>query len=88
MRLPRQTEPPHPAAASDERTTAAVRTIIRGALPLGALVGGLLGAAVGTRPSIAVLGVAVLLPAGLTLASPIRRTRAIPDVAPAPPSTQ
>jgi hypothetical protein len=69
------------------RTTAAIRTIIWGALPLGALVGGFLGAAIGTRSSIVVLGVALLLPAGLTLISPIRKIRAISDVEPEPPST-
>ncbi|MFE6101525.1 MFS transporter [Streptomyces laurentii] len=68
------------------RTTAAIRTIIWGALPLGALVGGFLGEAIGTRASIAVLGVALLLPAGLTFVSPIRGIRSISDVAPEPAS--
>lgn len=68
------------------RTTAAIRTIIWGALPLGALVGGFLGAAIGTRLSIVVIGVALLVPACLTFVSPIRKIRAISDVKPEPVS--
>ncbi|WNM30384.1 MFS transporter [Streptomyces sp. Li-HN-5-11] len=63
------------------RTTAAMRFLVWGTLPLGALLGGFLGEAIGNRPTIVVLGLAQLLPALLTLVSPIRRIRTMSDVA-------
>ncbi|WP_335939257.1 MFS transporter [Streptomyces sp. PTD5-9] len=62
------------------RTTAAIRFLVWGTLPLGALVGGFLGEAIGTRPTIAVIGGGYLIPAAMTLISPIRRIRQISDV--------
>ncbi|WP_436521074.1 MFS transporter [Actinoplanes sp. HUAS TT8] len=64
------------------RTTAAIRTIIWGALPIGAVIGGFLGAALGTRTAIVVLGVALLVPAALTVISPISKVRNISDLSP------
>lgn len=61
------------------RTTAAIRFIVWGALPLGALAGGFLGEAIGTRSTIVVIGAGFLVPAVMTLVSPIRRIRLITD---------
>ncbi|KPC61626.1 MFS transporter [Streptomyces chattanoogensis] len=62
------------------RTTAAIRFLVWGALPIGALIGGFLGEAFGTRPTIVVIGAGFLIPAVMTLISPIRRIRDISDV--------
>ncbi|MER5865040.1 MFS transporter [Kitasatospora sp. NPDC002040] len=63
------------------RTTAAMRFIAWGSMPIGALLGGLLGQAFGIRSTIAAVGAMLLLPAALTLVSPIRRIRGISDAA-------
>jgi Na+/melibiose symporter-like transporter len=73
----RQTITPQPLMS---RTTAAIRTIIWGALPLGSLMGGVMGAALGTRTTIAVLGGALLIPALFTVLSPIRAIDRISDL--------
>jgi MFS family permease len=62
------------------RTTAAIRFLVWGTLPIGALVGGFLGEAFGTRSTIIVIGVGYLVPAVMTLISPFRRIRQISDV--------
>jgi len=63
------------------RTTAAIRFLVWGTLPIGALVGGVLGEAFGTRPTIIMIGAGYLVPAVMTLISPFRRIRQISDVA-------
>ncbi|MCX2182269.1 MFS transporter [Streptomyces sp. SKN60] len=62
------------------RTTAAMRTIVWGTLPIGSAIGGFMGVNLGTRTSITVLGVLLLLPAVFTLISPIRKIRQISDI--------
>ncbi|MFE1404713.1 MFS transporter [Streptomyces sp. NPDC058770] len=62
------------------RTTAAIRFLVWGTLPVGALVGGFLGEAFGTRSTIAVLGGGYLIPALMTMISPLRRIQDISDV--------
>jgi MFS family permease len=65
------------------RTTAAVRFVVWSTMPLGALLGGFLGEVLGNRVTVAIAGVALLVPALLTLLSPIRRIKDLSDVAPA-----
>lgn len=62
------------------RTTAAIRFLVWGTLPIGALVGGFLGELIGTRTTIVAIGVGYLLPAAMTLVSPFRKIRTIADV--------
>ncbi|WIM94401.1 MFS transporter [Actinoplanes oblitus] len=64
------------------RTTAAVRFVVWSTMPLGALLGGFLGEVFGNRVTVATAGVALLVPALLTLLSPIRRIRDLSDAAP------
>ncbi|WP_018680245.1 MFS transporter [Actinokineospora enzanensis] len=62
------------------RTTAAIRFLVWGTLPIGALAGGFLGAAIGTRATLVAIGVGYLAPTLMTLVSPFRRIRHISDV--------
>jgi MFS family permease len=54
------------------RMNATMRTIVWGTIPIGSLLGGILGGAIGVVPTIVVGGFIVLLAAGWILAGPIR----------------
>ncbi|GAA3512194.1 MFS transporter [Actinocatenispora rupis] len=58
------------------RVNATWRFLVYGTQPLGALLGGVLGAAVGLRATLVVSGAVMLLGAGLAAASPLRRRTA------------
>ncbi|GAA2992055.1 MFS transporter [Actinokineospora diospyrosa] len=62
------------------RTTAAIRFLVWGTLPIGALAGGFLGQAFGTKATIIGIGAGYLIPAAMTLVSPFRRIRQISDI--------
>ena len=61
------------------RVNATVRTCARGALPLGALVGGFLGSTIGLRQSVIVAAIGLLTPALLLLFSPVRSVRRLDE---------
>jgi MFS family permease len=63
------------------RVNATGRWIAWGTIPLGALVGGILGTTVGLRETIAISSVGGLVAAGLLAASPLRTLKAIPALA-------
>jgi ABC-type transporter Mla maintaining outer membrane lipid asymmetry permease subunit MlaE len=54
-----------------------------GAIPIGALVGGALGAALGTRTTVWLSSIGLAASIGFLLASPIRCDRGLPTAAPA-----
>lgn len=62
------------------RVVASVRFVSRGMLPIGGLLGGALGAWLGTRPALWVLAVAWWVVPGWLLCSPLRRMRGLPEV--------
>jgi MFS family permease len=66
------------------RVNASARFIAAGSLPMGALLGGLLGEAVGLRPTLFVAGVGVLLAGGWLWTAPVRSSGAPPTGAVAP----
>ncbi|MFD8495925.1 MFS transporter [Amycolatopsis sp. NPDC059657] len=61
------------------RMNASVRFLMWGALPLGALAGGLLGTALGARWALVVAGAGFLGAAMVLLLSPLRRLRDLPE---------
>ncbi|MER7766852.1 MFS transporter [Kitasatospora sp. NPDC096140] len=63
------------------RVNATVRTLARGSLPLGALIGGALGSALGLRTTILVAAVGLLLPAVILFLSPVRSVRQLDGLA-------
>ena len=67
------------------RMNAAIRWIVWGTLPLGGLLGGILGSAIGVRPTIWVGVVGAWTAAFWVLFSPLRTMRDIPAQAIAPP---
>ncbi|MFF9431952.1 MFS transporter [Streptomyces sp. NPDC014746] len=64
------------------RTTAAMRFVVWGAMPIGSLLGGSLGELFGIRPMVATIGATLLLPTIITLLSPLHRIRNMSDLAP------
>lgn len=60
---------------------ATMRILSWAAVPLGALVGGALGDAIGTRPTILLGVLCTLVAFGWLLASPIRALRSVPEIA-------
>jgi predicted MFS family arabinose efflux permease len=60
------------------RVSAVTACLIYGSMPLGALIGGSLGAGIGIRPALWVLAGALFLPLLFLLYSPIRRERNLP----------
>lgn len=79
------------------RVNATVRTLAWGTLPLGALLGGALGTALGLRETVLLAAIGLFLPSSILLLSPVRRVRqldgpqavkAAPDLLPSPPSVQ
>ncbi len=60
------------------RMNAAVRFIVWGTMPLGALVGGVLGSLLGVRPALFVSAIGMSLAVGWVLASPLRTMRDLP----------
>src|SRR5438132_898600 len=63
------------------RMNASMRFIVWGTIPLGALLGGGLGEALGLRPTIALMAVCSLLAPLWVLLSPVRQLRAQPQFA-------
>jgi MFS family permease len=61
------------------RMNASVRTIVWGCMPIGAFVGGVLGATIGLRSTLWVAGIGALSAFTWILFSPIRELRTIPD---------
>jgi MFS family permease len=55
------------------RLNATVRTVIWGTIPIGSVIGGLLGARIGLAPTILVGALVELLAVGWTIAGPVRR---------------
>lgn len=62
------------------RMNATMRFISWGAMPLGALAGGLVGSVVGVRPTLWLSAVGACLAPAWLLLSPLRRLRDVPDV--------
>ncbi|MFI9366416.1 MFS transporter [Kitasatospora sp. NPDC053057] len=62
------------------RTTGAMRFVVWGTLPIGALTAGFLGDAFGGRTTLAVIGVGFLVPAAMTFLSPFPRIRTVSDL--------
>jgi hypothetical protein len=60
------------------RMNATMRTIVWGTLPLGSLIGGALGSAVGIVPALIIGGATATLSAIWIVASPVRRLQAVP----------
>ncbi|WP_433281504.1 MFS transporter [Pseudonocardia xinjiangensis] len=65
------------------RAVSAMQLLNYGAIPIGALGGGALGAALGTRPTVWISSVGLAASIGFLLAGPIRRDRDLPTAAPA-----
>ncbi len=66
------------------RMNASMRFVVWGVLPIGALIGGVLGSLVGLRPTLWIGAVGEVLAIGWLLASPMRSMREFPE-APEPP---
>ena len=66
------------------RVNATGRWIAWGTIPLGALVGGILGTTIGLRETIAISSIGGLVAAGVIALSPLRSLRVIPTLAEAP----
>jgi predicted MFS family arabinose efflux permease len=64
------------------RVNASMRFLVMGALPLGGLVGGALGQAIGIRPTLLVIGVGLTLAPIPLLLSPLRRVRDLDELTP------
>jgi len=62
------------------RSQAAVRFLARGGLPLGALVGGALGDAIGLRATLFVAVAGMIAGEVYVVCSPVRRLRKMPNV--------
>ncbi len=60
------------------RVSAVTACLIYGSMPIGAVIGGSLGASIGIRPALWILSVALFPPLLFLLASPIRRERDLP----------
>jgi MFS family permease len=60
------------------RVNATMRFLVWGTMPIGALLGGVLGEALDLRPTIALGAIGMLLASGWTVASPVRRLRSLP----------
>jgi predicted MFS family arabinose efflux permease len=60
------------------RVSAVTACLIYGSMPIGAIIGGSLGASVGIRPALWILSVALFPPLLFLLASPIRHERELP----------
>ena len=60
------------------RVSASSKWLTLGALPLGALAGGLCGAKLGLRPTMVIAACGILLAAGWLLIGPVRRLRELP----------
>ena len=75
-----QTYPPHQLLG---RVTVSMQLLNYGTIPVGALLGGALGAAIGIRTTIWVMVVGCVLATLTLLAGPIRRHRDLPDQPPA-----
>ena len=69
------------------RVNATGRWIAWGTIPLGALVGGILGTTIGLRETIAISSIGGLVAAGVIAVSPLRSLRVIPSLAEASPET-
>ncbi|MCM0677951.1 MFS transporter, partial [Micromonospora phytophila] len=70
------------------RVNASMRFLVMGALPLGGLLGGALGEAIGIRATLLVIGVGLTLAPIPLLLSPLRRVRDLDELtAPRPPGT-
>jgi MFS family permease len=67
------------------RLTATFRWVMWGAMPLGALLGGVLGGLIGVRATLAVSSIGAILGTGWLFASPLRTMRDLP--APADPAS-
>ena len=65
------------------RAVSAMQLLNYGAIPIGALVGGALGAALGTRTTVWLSSIGLAASIGFLLASPIRYDRDLPTAAPA-----
>ncbi len=62
------------------RVSATIATVSGGALPLGALMGGIMGATLGLLPTITIGACGMLAAVGLLLLSPIRGLHEVPTV--------
>jgi hypothetical protein len=62
------------------RTTGSMRFLVWGTLPIGALIAGFMGDALGARTTMMVIGLGFMVPAALALMSPFRQVRAISDL--------
>jgi MFS family permease len=60
------------------RVTASLRFVIWGTMPIGALLGGFLGEAIGLRPTLALAAIGMLLASLWVLFSPVARLRTVP----------
>jgi MFS family permease len=60
------------------RVNATMRCLVWGTMPIGSLIGGVMGEAIGVRPTIALAGCGMLLASLWIAASPVRRLRAQP----------
>ncbi|AGL16171.1 MFS transporter [Actinoplanes sp. N902-109] len=63
------------------RTTGSMRFMVWGTLPVGALIAGFMGDAIGARTTMTVIGLGFVIPAVLALISPFRQVRTISDLA-------
>lgn len=61
------------------RMNATMRFLVWGTMPIGAFVGGLLGTAIGIRPTLLVAAVGGIVPVVPVLLSPLRRMRELPS---------
>lgn len=62
------------------RTTGSMRFLVWGTLPIGALIAGFMGDALGTRTTMVVIGLGFTVPAAMALVSPFRHLRLISDL--------
>jgi MFS family permease len=62
------------------RTTGSIRFLVWGTLPIGALIAGFLGDALGGRSTMVLIGLGFLVPAIMTLLSPFRHARTASDM--------
>jgi hypothetical protein len=66
------------------RMNATMRFVVWGTLPIGSLVGGALGEAIGLRPTLWVAAAGGAFAVVPLLLSPVRSLRSIPEAAPSP----